>query len=187
MILDLHPKFKEALQNKFTILDIINLAQFDQDFPQLLNQLKSLKDKKTNGFSNNEKIIFYHFDTEYYIYNNLPGVLIINLYKILTELDIPLCFTLLISNHKGLQEKLIQAKNSFAKNEKFSIPFLFCNFQLLLINPSKIKKIDLNTRLINKKFVCLNGIARYHRTALISSIKQNDLLSEGIISYNLPK
>ena len=67
----LSTRFEEELRNKFNIIDIIDLFAYDSNLEALKDKLHSIKKEE---FSPNDRIVFMHFDTEYYLYHNEPGL-----------------------------------------------------------------------------------------------------------------
>jgi hypothetical protein len=51
----------------------------------------------------------------------------------------------------------------------------------------KIKPIEYNKKSINIAYMCLNGKPHYHRYQLFESIKKNNLINKGLISFNTHK
>jgi hypothetical protein len=176
----LRQEFVDSLKERFNVIEIIDLFFYDSCPEVLKSKLLSLK---KDTFEKNDRIVFLHFDTEFYLYPNKPGLLLTNLVSMLNELDIPAWFTLLITNQPQLREKVKQARSSFSKDD-CNIPVVFCNFQKLLINQTEsIIDLPLNEELIEKNFVCLNGAKRFHRKALVTLLEHNDMITNGLVSY----
>jgi hypothetical protein len=172
----LRQEFINSLHERFNVIDIIDLFDYDPNFDDLKNKLMSIK---KDPFTKNDRIVFLHFDTEYYVHQDKPGLLITNLISLLTELDIPAWFTLLITNQPQVKEKVIDASKGTC-----DIAVVFCNFQKLLINQTEsIIDLPLGEELIEKNFVCLNGARRFHRRALVRLLEHNNLIEKGIVSY----
>jgi hypothetical protein len=165
---------------KYFIFDrIFDLIDYDLNMDQLYNELKVLKKDK---FEHNYRFVFLHYDTEYYITQNLPGITLINLQKILESLDIPNYFCLLLSQ-QDLQPMCNRVWKDFASNDSCSI----ANIHNFLHNPIhpyiKDSNLESNETLITKKYISLNGVGRFHRRILISLLKSKNLLESGIVSY----
>lgn len=171
--------FVNLINKKFMVLDTIDLFFYDHNFDQLLARLNQ---NKKSYYRPNEKIVILHFDTEYYLYKECPGISVTNLHIILDYLDIPFSAILLITNHYGLESKLTAARKEFTTEEK-NMPTVFCNFQFCLINPSAVKPISINTESIEHSLICLNGQNRSHRSAVVAMFKHKDLLKSNLVSY----
>jgi len=166
---NLSKDFEDLLHKEFKVIATIGLAECDHDFQSLKQQLEKIKKPY---FEPDERIVFIHAETEYYVYDDRPGLTMINLFNLLTELDIPLCFTLLITNHWQLNS--------------LGIPNIFCSFQKVIVDePSNdIVDLDLNVDAIAHHMICLNGSSRPHRTALVSVLKAKNLIERNLISYS---
>jgi hypothetical protein len=126
-----------------------------------------------------------HLDTDFYINGapGLPGFTVSNLQRILSELDIPNYFVLLITNHQNIGNELEIARVLYSCDD-IPIPYVVCQLQQCWINPICVVKTELNQKLITNKFSCLNGAARLHRKKFIQLLKSNNLLEHGLVSYN---
>jgi hypothetical protein len=179
---ELHTEFTDAIKKRFNVLDIIDLYDYDHDLDKLYVKLQQLKKEQYDA---NERIVFVHFDTDFYLNQTLPGFLILNLHMILSSLDIPFDFTLLITNHYGINNQLSTARSMFASHELKNIPCIETNFQQSIVDDGdNIVDIDINETTINKHYSCLNGQDRAHRKFLITALDHKKLLPMGLISYH---
>ena len=177
----LRQEFVNSLKERFNVIEIIDLFFYDSRMDLLKSKLELLK---KDPFEKNDRIVFLHFDTEYYLHADKPGLLTTNLVSLLSELDIPSWFTLLITNQPQLKEKIKQARKSFSKDDH-DMPVIYCNFQKLLVDQTEsVIDLPLNEDLVEKNFVCLNGAKRFHRKALVTLLDYNDMIKNGIVSYN---
>lgn len=177
----LHSKFTEAIAQRFNVLATIDLFEYDQSPKRLHSTLSKLK---KDTYSTEDRIVFLHFDTEYYPDIDAPGFLITNLHMILASLDIPFSFILLITNHTNIRSQLLHLKDKFASQEPSHLPFVVTNFQQLLVDDgSHIKNIDLNANIVKYSYSCLNGVGRTHRKFLVSMLKSYSILKFGLVSF----
>ena len=178
---NLNSKFLSAINTRFKVLDVIDLFDYDEDMWKLHAHLKKLKQEE---YQANEKIVFLHFDTDFYLQQDQPGFTIQNLHLILADLDIPFAFTLLITNHYGISQQLKSARIGINPSEPKSLPCIETNFQDLLINDGTVVDIKINPDRINYQYSCLNRSKRSHRAFLLSLLKSRELLVKGLVSYH---
>jgi len=91
------------LLDSYTILDAVNLVEFDVDMQSLKNRLSNFS---SHSFLENERLVFTHYDVEYFYYDSSIGFTIHNLIKLLRDLDIELGYCMLYTNHYGLTNNL---------------------------------------------------------------------------------
>lgn len=166
------------LKRHFIFDKMFDLLDYDYDMQRLYNDLKLLKQ---DTFAPTYRFIFLHYDTEYYISNDYPGLTIINLQKILESLDIPNYFCLILSQ-QDLQPMCDQAKEYFAPNDSCSIAVIK-NFVFSPVHPTPTCQCNINENEITKQYISLNNVGRFHRRILISLLRNKNLLDSGIVSY----
>jgi hypothetical protein len=130
-------------------------------------------------YQSNYRFIFLHYDTDYYITNNQPGILLRNLQKILVSLDIPNYFCLILTE-QNIQKELDQLAREETSDD-CSISSIQHGLQDWI--HKKIPDSDLNRMQISKKYICLNRFRRSHRALLFSILKNKNLLDDGIVSF----
>lgn len=168
------------LQKYFVFDKIFDLLDYDQNLELLEKELRLLK-KET--YADNYRFIFLHYDTDYYLYPNTPGVLITNLQRLLVELNIPNYFCIVVSNHNNLKKELLAVQQIYAKTDEPMSCFISQLQECHVTNFSNIKNIALNEKTIVSHYSCFNNTRRSHRHALISLLNANNLLTKGIVSY----
>lgn len=154
---------------------IFNLLDYDHDMSLLYSELLTLK---KDAYDSNYRFIFLHWDTDYYINNTQPGILLRNLQRILVALDISNYFCLIIT-HQDIRSQLEQLRLE-ETTDNVSIDCIITmlqDFNFKQCNP------ELNAHLIEKKYLTLNRLRRFHRTFLYSCLKDKNLLDQGIVSY----
>jgi len=169
---------KNTLLKYFVIDKIFNLFDYGISLNGLKEDLLPLyKDR----YENNYRFVFLHYDTDYHITNDQPGIILRNLQKILYSLDISNFFVLIVSQ-KNLQLHLDLLRDQ-ETTDKCSIACL----QHPLQESIYFAKIDIacNRDKIVYKFMSLNRTKRFHRILLYSLIKHEKLLEHGAVSYGL--
>jgi hypothetical protein len=137
---------------------------------------------RKNQHEPNYRFVFLHYDTEYYITQDFPGLTLINLQKILESTDIPNYFCLLLSQ-QDLQPMCNLVWKEFAPNDSCSIANIH-NFLHHQIHPYvEDTNLGINNLSITKKYISLNGTARFHRRMLVSLLQDKNLLDSGKVSH----
>ncbi len=178
MMLDLWKECEDILTKYFVYDKIFDLLNYSTDIENLKKELITLKKEVYN---NNYRFIFLHYDTDFYLYQNMPGILLTNLQIILAELDIPNYFCLIVSNHNNLDSELETLRYNFTK-DTCAISNICCQLQKCHVT-NKLDPVDLNINNISKSYVCFNNARRSHRHTLISMLRHSRLLDQGIVSY----
>jgi len=167
---------EKILQNYFDFDVIFNLLDYDYRMLDLYNEIKLLK---KNSYNSNYRFVFLHYDTEYYITNDEPGLTLRNLQRLLVSLDIPNYFCLILTQ-QNLDNQL-ETLRMQETNDSCRISHIANGLQPLI--HFNINDVKNNVELISRKFICLNGVKRFHRAMLYSMLVSKNLLDEGIISY----
>lgn len=179
MILDLWPECEDLLKKYFVYDKIFDLLNYDENLDDLYNELKNLK---KDAFDPNYRFIFLHYDTDYYLYPEIPGLTLTNLQKILVELNIPNYFCLIITNHFNIDKELRYLQKTFTKDD-YPIGNIVSQLQQChVISFDKLEPVDLAND-IKFKYSCLNRCKRSHRHSLISLLNYKNLLVQGMVSY----
>lgn len=171
-----------SIFKKYFIFDqIFNLIEYDSNMPRLHQELNQLKQ---NSYQNNYRFIFAFYDTQYYITHDRPGVTLLNLQRILHNLDIPNYFCLILSQQNISDElKYLQRTET---TDDCAISSIVCHdwyYTTNVFNTINVEP-DINPDLIYYKYQTLNRIKRFHRRVLFSILKDRNLLELGMISYN---
>lgn len=167
---------QSILKSYFEFDQIFNLLEYGVSLETLQ---KDLLPYCKDVYENNYRFIFLHYDTDYHITKDQPGIILRNLQRIVANLNISNYFCIVISQ-KDLQPHLDLLREQ-ETNDDCSI---FC-LQHPLQGSQHYDKIDvnLNVNLIKNKFMCLNRVKRKHRTILYALLKDKNLLDKGAVSY----
>ena len=162
------------LYQKYNIVGEIDLLQVDHSPLILYNQLKALyKDR----YENNERILIYHYDTDFYL--GETGTTLYNLLLCLTDLDIPFEFCILLTNHYNIKTEISNSPFVDAKN----LTTFESNYSLLQSTSTPVcTNIDVD--LIKYPFMCLQGIKRTHRVLFSCGLHDRGLLDQGLVSWH---
>ena len=132
-------KIAQLLQEKYTIVAEIDLLTLDSN-PQLLYHALKLAYKEC--YKPNDRILIYHYDTDFYYAKGSPGFTISNLMTCLKSLDISVNFCLLLTNHYGISNEINQLSS-----DHLDMPIFESNYQLLQTTPTPIP-ININIKKI---------------------------------------
>lgn len=156
---------------------VFSLLAYDQNMSKLKEDLLPLV---RDSYESNYRFIFLHYDTDYHISNDSPGLTLRNLQKILHSLDISNYFCLVLSQ-KDLQPHLDQLRIE-ETNDDCAIACIPHRLQDLLFTLN-CDATESNVDLIDAKFLCLNRVRRAHRTLLFALLQERKLLDKGLVSY----
>jgi hypothetical protein len=167
---------KPVLDQYFKYDKIFDLLDYDQDIMQLRDELKLLK---RSTYESNYRFIFLHYDTDYYITNEQPGLLLRNLQKILWSLDIS-NYNCLILSQQDLQAELDQLRVEETADD---VSIACITHPLQDINYFPQLAVDINADRIEKNYICLNRVPRAHRLIFFTLLQHHQLLDKGLVSY----
>jgi len=176
------PAIQDHLEKKYKILAKLAIAELDRKPALYYSKLKSICKSE---YLPNEKILVYHYDTDYYV-NQTNGLALTNFLQCLKALDISPSVVILLTNHYGISQEIenFYKKNyhNFDYNNDY-ITVFENNYQMLQSSPS-IKNTDIDMDKIVKHFICLTGVARPSRIFFLCGLKDNNLLDHGICSWH---
>lgn len=172
------------LKKHFVFDKLFNLFEYDLDMSRLYTDLKKLKKE---AYPHNYRFIFLHYDTEYYVQGNTYGVTMLNLQRILAELDISNYFCLVLS-----QQQLAPSLKTLKKQETVdSVTVASLQYQNFYFTNQYFHRhdhtADINREAIVDHYFCANRQTRFHRRVFFSLLKSHNLLQQGSVSFlNLP-
>lgn len=171
-----YPVLHSILEEHFQFDRIFILGQYGLDLHKLHKELESLC---RDQYENNYRFIFLHFDTDYHITNDQPGLVLRNLQRILRDLDISNYFCMVVSQ-KDLQADL----DLLQKQETTDDCSIYClQYPIEDVYQYNDFKLDLNVAAVEHNFICLNRAKRKHRTILYALLKHKNLLNKGLVRY----
>jgi hypothetical protein len=170
----------KTLGKYFEFDQVWNLLDYDVD---LRNLKQDLLPFCRESYQNNYRFIFLHYDTDYHITNDQPGLVLRNLQRILYSLDISNFFCLVIT-----QKDLTSHLETLRLQETNDDVAISCIQHPLQENMHFDKiDIDYDSDKIVFKFMSLNRVKRFHRTMLYAFLKKENLLEHGAVSYGAKK
>ena len=183
MFLPLQQEISELINNRYDVLETINLVEYDCDINQLVILLRQYQDFV---FESNQRIVILHHDTDYYQNSGVPeGNTMFNLFTLLSNFNIACEKILFVTNHYGIEIEIeYLVKHIFnSTTPQILYTSLWYDFPKLV----DITETKTVTNKINSIFCCLNGIERQHRVLTLCYLKAYDLLRHGVISYFFKK
>jgi hypothetical protein len=166
----------DILKQYFKFDRVFNLIEYDSNMMNLYNELLELK---KDSYEHNYRFIFLHYDTDYYITNNQPGLMLRNLQRIITSLDIS-NYSCLILTQKNITNEL-----EILRQEETTDNCAIASIQHYLQDLLWVNMADINitTNSIISKYQSLCRQRRSHRTLLYSLLQNKNLLDQGMVSY----
>lgn len=169
----------KILKKHFVFDKIFNVDQYRHQMDHLYYELSLLK---KDYYNPNYRFIFIFFETDYYT-GNRPGQTLRNLQRLLSTLDIPNFFCLLITD-SDIKKYLDQLRQEETCDDVSISTILTLYPAAKFFNTINV---NLNTEHIKKNYISLNsGIKRTHRLMWYSLLKEKNLLNKGFVSFNKP-
>jgi hypothetical protein len=168
-----------VLQKYYVFDKIFDLISYDRNLSKLHDDLKKLK---KNFYENNYRFIFLFYDTQYHVRPDQPGLTLLNLQRIVADLDISNFFCLILTQ-QHIIEQLQQLCRSETTDDCAIDSFTYYNYKYLE-DCTVDYGLDINANSISSKYLSLNRVKRFHRRVLFSLLNDKGLLEQGMVSYN---
>lgn len=157
-----------ALESRYNIIGNIEFKQFDHDWGHLRNFFETTKKE---NFTNNDRYVIEHQDTDIYVKEMSVGVNFRNLFQIITELDIPFYTIIIWTNHYGLQKEIdLMCQHQHVKDR----PTLIESFCTNTHTTEYYRDVPINIDHIQHHALSMIGANRSHRFALYNALKHVD-------------
>ena len=163
------PDFLSAIKEKYHVIDMFEIFEYEKDFTALEKHLLSIK-KET--FGPNDRIIVVHFDTDYYIHNQY-GINLLNFFNVWREVDIPLYTMLFYTHHIGIKSEIDIICQTHHINDQPTVIETFINPQNYQ-DSTYTNEPDINYEEIEYHGLSMMGAPRSHRYALYHHLKHLD-------------
>lgn len=164
----------EALCSRYQILDAFDLSNYDHDMDWLRQQLEAYR---SYTFSENQRIVFVLYETEYYLAGSCVGFTIENFVRVLRHLNISPGYCIFFTNYHGVTQNIsdyyqdfpiVISENNFCKS--FAMPDL--------------PKLDRTADDILKNFCFMSNIQRDHRSYIRLWLEENNLTNKTLMSWH---
>lgn len=169
------------INKKYKVLSTYDLNFYDGQMELLYVDLEKFKNYE---FLNNERLVFYHFETNFYL--NGVSLQLYNLQLILNYFNIPRCFCLMLTAHYGVDKEIHQLENQLS-TDSTRMKVVTSSYFYILSNPSPSKNPENNFEQIEYPYICLNGTERNHRLMFLCLLSDAKILDKGLISYHFSK
>jgi hypothetical protein len=176
---------EDIIKSATTNLDICqfyDLSIYDFNMESLYQKLKVYL---TNRFGNNklcfdfsERLVFHHYDHDFYLNKEFPGLTLYNLQLILKELGIPNYFCRIVTNLPNYSKYTQLAQQILTSDPCAITPITTSYFHI-----NEINDIDLNIKDIDRPFVVGSRLSRFHRTIFVAKLFANNLQNKGYVNY----
>ena len=179
----------DKLDNKFDVIEYINLGMIDHDIDALRKQLLLTK---LDSYTTKHRYIIFDDDTHYYLDDCSYSLTWHNIIKTFLDVDIPLWLLLVFYNGSGLLDQLLplipkeqQGPDCLPyvveNTSEYWITAIGVQEQEFIQNFDKNKTINT---MITKCAVSMMGVPRVHRNVLQNYFIENKLLNKIAVAYN---
>ena len=158
-------------------VEMIVISEWDHDMNSLHKYLSKYKNKE---FSPNQRLVFINDDIEY-IAGNLR-LNMWNLQSLLANLCIPNYFCIVLGQNDV--SGCLESYRKILTNDQHPIRNIVFQGHLTLYPEIENSKFDVNADKIIRSYIFLNNIKREHRTYMINWLIHNQIINEGLVSYN---
>lgn len=181
MVLRVKQLVLDLIEQKYSIVEIIDLLDYDFELDALATTLHKFKNYK---FENNQRIVVLHHDTDYYPSGESVGNTVYNFFRLCSNFEIPLDKILILTNHYGIEKEIKKISKSMCNTQS---PKVICTsqwFDFPNIDDNNTKSSDHNVEYL---YCCLNGYRRQHRIMTLCFLEHYKLINKGIVSYHFDR
>jgi hypothetical protein len=171
---------------QYKILKKYYLVDYDMNMDLLYNDLKQLLvEKFPSGvidFAPDERLLFYHQDLDYFVNDQFPGFTLYNLQLILRELDIPNFFCAVISNIPDYNKYTSLVRDTLRPDDFPIRAASIIDVDDVVLRMPDYIPVSVNS--IDRPFIVMSRLARFHRTFFMSKLFKNGLQNQGLVAYH---
>ena len=171
-------KISDRLDQKYTILGTFDLCAYDANMSALYAELSQFLSRT---FTPDEKIVFCHFETDFYLNNT--GFTVYNLQVILNLLDISQSACIMLTLSYGVENEVHTAGRVIC-NDHYPMQVVANSYVTLVSTPDPALGVQNNFDQIEFPFLCLNGRERTHRIMVLCLMESLGILDKGIVTWN---
>lgn len=177
----------ERLDQKFNVIEYIDIFKIDNDFEILKQQLLL---SKIESYTKNDRYVIIDNDTHYYLDNCSYSLTWYNVIKTFLDVDIPLSSIIVFYNGSKLLEQILplipqelQDRNCVPTviDNKSSCWVATLGEKEFIHNFDKHRTVNTH---ITKHAISMMGLPRIHRNILQNHIKKNQLFDKIAVAYN---
>lgn len=180
---ELHQEVLDFLKSNFVIKVAFNCRDFDNN-PEML--IENLSAYQGQYFSQKDKILLVHMDTDYYDPLLSCGTIPINVVRVFKNLDIPLHSLLFVTNHFGITKEF---NFLLAENHPNDRPTIVETLLSSMLLTETFEDLKISFDDIEKPAICMMNKSRSHRVAFYNFIRNNNLFEKIAVSqsFNVKK
>jgi hypothetical protein len=171
------------LREKYSIVGELDLVEIDRDPLKMYHVLRAWYRPE---YQPHEKILIYHYDTDFYSKGGY-GHTLYNFLLSLRSLDISPSVIVFLTNHHGISQEIQKFYHEFYHDFDYDLDHMTVfesDYVLPHAPQDPLKHTPIAIDEIKKHFVCLNGRLRSHRMALLAALKSREILAQGICSWH---
>lgn len=158
------PLLLKRLEDRYQILDVLVLWEFDRDQDSMCRALQPFCQRRWNS---DEKLVINHFDTDFYWHGH--GLVLNNLFTVWQRLDIPLHAMIFYTNHIGISREIEDLLLDHAQDRPWVIETVL---DPLTYRSQRYVDQDPALDAVKMHAVCLmNGQPRSHRLATFQHLQ----------------
>lgn len=179
------PVIENGLFDRYRVVGEIDFLNFEYDAVGIYQHIASLR---RDHYDPDEKIIVYHYDTDYYGATHY-GIMLYNFLQTVRSLDISPSVFIMLTSHYGIKQEiekyyLTHYHNFDIKNDHMLI---FESSYQMFQSPPKADPVDISVEKISHAYMCLCGRQRVHRVLFLSALKDLGVLDQGLCSWHFYK
>lgn len=151
-----------------------------------LQVYQALANAKQPYYQPEDKIIVYHYDTEYYYSKNAVGIGLYNFLSSLHALDISPSVCILMTNHYGFTKEISAFYKEYYPTHDYTndcVTVVESNYQQMQ-TPVTVQDTSIAIEQIAYPYICLSGIKRPHRVLFLCLLKQANMLDQGLVAWH---
>lgn len=171
--------FIDIIKEQYHIVDIIDLADHDLELDSLV---KTIKMFESATLMSNQCLVVLHQDTDYYVNLNSVGNTVYNFFKLCAYFSLPLEKVIFVTNHFGAENEIEKLARELCNSNPPKIIYTAQWWDYPL--PNDIPDSMPASQHIDYLYCCLNGVGRQHRLFTLCTLKDNELLEYGMLSYH---
>ncbi len=170
-----------CVREKYNVIDIVDLVEYSLYPEQLAERLAKYF---SYTFSNNERIVILHHDTDYYPSTTSVGNTVYNFFRLCANFDISINHMLFFTNHYGIEKEITFLSKTICNSDSISV--IYTSLWYDFPSDEDINQSSLNADNVEFEWLysCLNGQQREHRIFTLCMLTEYNLLESGIISYH---
>jgi hypothetical protein len=183
MIATIKKSVIDLIQEKYQIVDVIDLVDYSPDAESLAQVMEKFYDKE---FGPTERLVILHHDTDYYPSPTTVGNTVFNLFRLCANYLISLDHIIFLTNHYGIKDEIFSICKSICNTQ--SMPNVIYTSQWYDF-PNASDMVVTNSKFTDPQhlFCCLNNKRRQHRVLTLCMLQDHDLLDHGLVSYHFKK